>query len=93
MDFFGTAFYLVMASIAYLAFRRRSLLLTVPLAVAFGCLAIGLLALISTHQFDFFSRQNVRELMVGNVLALVLRAVFRLPSWVASRKRQGIHED
>lgn len=72
MDVVGVGFYLAIALVTHLAFRSRPGWLIVALALLFGATAVGLVALISTHQFDFFSHQNIAELPAGNALAAIL---------------------
>lgn len=72
MDIIGIGFYLVIALITNILFHSKSKLLAVSLTLLFSAMAVGLLALISTHQFDFFSRQNMSEMLVGNAAAAIL---------------------
>jgi hypothetical protein len=72
MDVTGVGFYLAIALIAHLLFRARPTWLAVALAMLCSAIAVGLLARISTHQFDFFSRQNISEMLAGNAGAAVL---------------------
>lgn len=85
MDVVGVGFYLAIALVTHLAFRSRPGWLTIALALLFSATAAGLLALISTHQFYFFSHQNIAELLAGNALAATLSLGV---GWVVRRVRR-----